>query len=216
MQNNSQFELHSFATMTSKQSPSHPLDFSDLPWQDDQHPKPHVMALGFAGQQAGPYPVGADAGKCELRRAAPGSSVLAEFYLVNRPLGPALAMVPRCGSVLVNGLSALSFQVLSPRDGLLLSPGLHTYVTQRIKPYIGQPRGAMLKQSCPVCRIPLTQETHVITCRCHVAYHHETGESHPDAAASDRLNCFEQIRVCLSCNRPLTLGESLVWDPATV
>lgn len=217
-QNHSRFELHSFLTTAANEAATDPLDFSSLPWREDQHAKSQVVAMGFGDDQASAFPVGINRGKGTLRPARSVRETVAEFYLVQRRLGPALAMIPRRKNVLVNGVPALSFQVLSPRDGLLLRPGLHTYVTERFRPYVGPPTDEMLsrKMRCPCCQIPLDKSTRVVTCRCGVAYHWEDAESHPEVDADDRLDCFAQIRVCLSCKRPVTLGDSLVWDPATV
>jgi len=96
----------------------------------------------------------------------------------------------------------------------VISPGVHTYVTQRIRPHVGPPLPSMIGQKCPFCRIPIDKDTSVVSCRCGVVYHKETAESHGHVEAADRLNCFEKVRACLSCNRPVTLNESLVWDPS--
>lgn len=216
-QNSNQFELHSFPTMQSAADTTDTFDFSALNWRDDQRQRAGILALDFANAPAERISVSVNRDLRELRTNKATRRAVAEFHLVQRRFGPALAMIPRESHVLVNGVPSLSVHVLSARDSLVLAPGIHTYVTQRVRPYLGPPTEEMLKQKqrCPCCRIPLDKETQVVTCRCGVAYHRESAESHPDVAEEDRLNCFEQIRVCLSCKRPLSLKESLVWDPST-
>jgi hypothetical protein len=112
-------------------------------------------------------------------------------------------------------LPALPLCVLAAKDALVLGPGLHSYVTERVIPYVGPPPAAFLGQRCPACRIPFDETTRVATHRCGVAYHAETEESHSDVAPDDRLQCIEKVQSCLSCGRRVTLVEELVWDPAT-
>src|SRR5205823_5172789 len=78
------------------------------------------------------------------------------------------------------------------------------------------PAGELVGKQCPFCRIPADTTTRVVTCRCGVLYHHETAESHPHVSEGERLKCFEMIRACLSCGRPVTAHDYLVWDPASL
>ena len=74
----------------------------------------------------------------------------------------------------------------------------------------------MIGMKCPFCKIAITADARVATCRCGVVYHDETAESHPEIPEQDRLNCLSKVRACLSCSRTVTLEESLVWDPGTL
>jgi len=151
-----------------------------------------------------------------LIRILSREEAVAGFRVVRRRLGAALAMIVQGEGVLVNGVPALPLAILSVKDSLVLAPGRHYYVTQRLKPYIGTPPGHVLNKPCPFCQIPLTDDTRIYLCPCGAAYHYETAESHPDVEESERLNCFGKIEKCLSCSRRLSLEEFLEWDPATV
>ena len=126
-----------------------------------------------------------------------------------------LALISRRRPVLVNGLPALSLAVVATRDSLTLGPETF-YVTERIRPHVGRPTEEMIGLKCPMCRVAVDAESVVVTCICGAVYHHETEQSHPDLPADERLNCLDQIRVCLVCNRPVTPHEHLVWDPQSV
>jgi hypothetical protein len=158
--------------------------------------------------------VGADAATGQLGTVLDEADGVAGFTLVQRRLGPALGMVSRSPGVLVNAVPANGFAVLAPRDSLVLLPGTLTYVTERFEPHVGPPLAEHLGQRCPYDKIEITKDTRVVTCRCGCVYHFETSESHPDLQEEDRLNCLAKVRLCLSCNRPLTLEPVLVWNPA--
>jgi hypothetical protein len=146
-------------------------------------------------------------------------SALVELRVVRRKLGGGLALLAHGHDILVDGLPALALTVLNPRDSVVLAPGAAVgYVTERLKPYIGPPTVEMIakKQKCPYCRIPFseTPNSRVVTCRCSATVHHEDEHSHPDTPQKDRLECLSKIKACLSCNRPIALTESLVFDPS--
>jgi hypothetical protein len=122
------------------------------------------------------------------------------------------------GEVLVNGIPALDLTVVFPRDSIVLAPGIHSYVTQRISPHVGRPLQEHLGLRCPYCTIPITDETRIAVCRCGVAYHHEPPAPEADRNGDDteRLDCLSNVRACLSCGRPVALQQFLVWDPSTL
>ena len=151
-----------------------------------------------------------------LSRAPSPDEAVAGFRVVRRRLGAALAMFVQGEGVLVNGIPALPLAILSVKDSVVLAPGRHFYVTQRLKPYIGAPPEHVLNKPCPFCQIPLTDDTRVYLCPCGAAYHYETAESHGHVEESERLNCFGKIEKCHSCSRRLSLEEFLEWDPATM
>ena len=151
----------------------------------------------------------------QLLPADPGSARVG-FMRVARRHGQGLAMIARDEAILVNGLPAAPFTVLTTRDAITLAPNMLHYATERFKPYIGSPTDDMLQQhkKCPCCQLPFEPASRVITCYCSQPYHWETADSHPDKP--DRLECFERVRKCLSpsCGRAMTRGEeSLTWDP---
>src|SRR5579859_695366 len=158
-----------------------------------------------------------DADTGQIGRAQRPAEAVAAFRMVRRGhMGNALAMLALGEDILVNGLPALPLAVLAPKDSITLQPGRLCYITERIKPFIGQPSGEHLKQKCPFCRLVTDATTRIVTCQCGAAYHWETAESHPQTPENDRLHCFDKIHNCLSCGRPLTKEESLIWDPATL
>ena len=210
----STFELHSISYIDrSGFAESTPLN--SLQWTQSDETCASILEVKFDdSDDQNLIWVGIDeVTNCPCRIDQESNSIVG-FKPVQRKMGNALAMCVRRDAVLVNGFRALSFSVLSARDSLVLSPGVHTYVTQRIRPHVGPPLNMMIGQKCPFCRIPITEDTQVVSCRCGVVYHNETEESHADVDVSDRLNCFAKLRACLSCNRPVTLNESLVWDPS--
>jgi hypothetical protein len=145
------------------------------------------------------------------------SKARAVFRMVRRGrMGNALAMIAHAEDILVNGLPALPLSVLAPKDSITLGCSCLCYVTERIKPFVGQPGGEQLTQKCPFCRLVTDASTRIVTCMCGAAYHWETAESHPQSPENDRLRCFEKIQNCLSCGRQLSKEETLVWDPATL
>jgi len=145
------------------------------------------------------------------------SQALAIFRMVRRGrMGNALAMLSQANDILVNGLPALPLAILAAKDSITLGPGCLCYVTERIKPFVGQPSGEQLTQKCPFCRLITDVSTRVVNCMCGAAYHWETSESHPNTPENDRLRCFEKIQNCLSCGRQLSKEETLIWDPATL
>jgi hypothetical protein len=153
----------------------------------------------------------------EPRMVDDASRAMAVFRMVRRGrMGNALAMISQAEDILVNGLPALPLSVLSPKDSITLGPSCLCFITERIKPHVGQPSGEQLTQKCPFCRLVTDAGTRVVTCLCGAAYHWETPESHPNAPENDRLRCFEKIQNCLSCGRQLSKEETLVWDPATL
>jgi hypothetical protein len=218
MFNGSTFELHSFVSSDGRWELNEAAEgMSGLPWQDEPHRSESV--LEFVTDESNPDEtiwVGVDKKtNCPCRVSGEQDRV-ASFAVINRRLGPALCMTSHRPGLLVNAIPALDMTVLLPRDSVVIAPGIHSYVTERIVPHVGAPSQAMIGKKCPFCRIPVTNETHVVTCRCGVIYHHETEESHGAIDEKDRLNCFSKVSVCLSCNRPVTLGEYLVWDPETL
>jgi hypothetical protein len=159
----------------------------------------------WVAQQAGPEPlrrvgraVDADAGFCQVRRRQSG----------------VLAMIVQRHDILVNGRPALPLSILSARDAVVVGPGVHAYVTERYKPYIGAPTGPLTGKPCPFCRIPFTPETQVVTCRCGAAYHYEVVSPPGPDGEQEPLRCVTRIRQCLSCQRELSLEEHLEWDPS--
>jgi hypothetical protein len=116
--------------------------------------------------------------------------------------------------VLVNGMAPLSFSLLLPRDTVVLSPDFHCYVTRRIRPFVGPPPPELLGKKCPCCRIPFSADAQVISHLCGLYFHYETEASHPDTPESDRLNCAAKLKACLSCHRPISPSEFLVWEPS--
>ena len=176
-------------------------------------PQWHIIPIPTTGQL---LRLGAAASEQQLVEVDDAQAILAEFCMIQRKAGPELVMLTARPSVLVNGLPALSLTVLRPRDTLGLLPGQPQFVTQRIRPYVGSPPKELLGTALPKVQDPaVRRHAHCARHRCGVAYHYETEESHPHVAESDRLDCFLRVRACLSCQRPLTLDETLVWDPAT-
>lgn len=203
------FELHSLAGDAEA-----PTDVASSPWADHRAP----VTRTEAGVSPADGVVWLRLNKTNegLSRTKSREEAVVGLRMVRRRLGSALAMVVQGEGVLVNGMPALPFVVLSVKDSIVLAPGRHFYVTQRLKPYIGPPPKHVLNKPCPFCQIPITEDTRIYLCPCGAAYHYETAESHAAVEESERLNCFGKIEKCLSCGKGLTLEEFLEWDPATV
>ena len=206
-----QYELHSSRLNSGADSSNDIFDFFH-----EEDATISIIPLRFDVDQPEFAWVGADEKAGKLCSVQDEADSLAGFTIVHRALGPALGMVAKESGALVNALPALGFHVLGPRDCLVLASGIMTYVTERFYPYVGPARAKDVGLRCPCCRIEITSDTHVVTCHCGCVYHNETAQCHPKLKAEDRLNCFEKVRVCLSCNRPLTLDPVLVWDPGEI
>lgn len=149
--------------------------------------------------------------------AADPSRAAAGFALVQRRMGQSAALICNRDGVLINGLPALGFSVLEAGDSLRLDPGLQFFLSERFVPYAGKATPEMVgRKKCPFDQIPIDAETEVVTCYCGAVYHNETATTRPEVAAEDRLNCFEQVRKCLVCQRPLTAEPYLTWSPESL
>ena len=150
-----------------------------------------------------------------MRSPQPEDADLA-VRVVRQRLSAYLALLcPRPG-MLVNGVPAGGFTVLTSGDSLVPAPGCLCHVTERVRPYVGAPTEDLVGKKCPFCMLPLTVRTRIFVCRCGVPYHHETAETHPETVEEDRLRCFEKVRACLSCGRAIGIEEYLVWDPRSL
>jgi hypothetical protein len=205
----SQFELH----LTGAGAEENAL-LQCLPWSAAA-PVPSLPPLAI-GEEDGLIWVGADPRSGQLKRQAEQKGAHIGLRVVRRRLGASLAMFALSEEVLVNGLPALPLTVLTTRDSVVLAPGCLCYVTERVRPFIGAPAVDLLGKQCPFCRLPAEAKSRIVTCRCGALYHHETAESHPELAEADRLHCFEKVQSCLSCGRPLSVSEYLVWDPSSL
>lgn len=187
-------------------------DPRELPHNEQARPAASVISIDRAA--AGWTFLGVDAKSGEIRRVVDRGQARAAVRVVARKLNDVLAMRTLAPGLLVNGLPALSLTALGPRDSVLLAPGAFAYITERIRPRVGQPGAEHLGKKCPVCKLKIEAATQIAVHRCNVAYHYETEASHPHVADEERLNCFTQIAKCLSCGREATLEETLVWDPS--
>jgi hypothetical protein len=140
------------------------------------------------------------------------------FQVVRRSFSTYLALRSRRDDLLVNGLPALRFSVLSSQDSILLAePRLMFYVTERFFPRVGPPLDeAVGRERCAHCRHVLEAGTRVVNCHCGALYHWETAESHSDLSPDDRLDCLERRKACVRCQRELTTQEYLAWNPITI
>lgn len=203
------FELHALAG--DNQAPD---ELAAAPWADHRSPPSRAKAVIAPDDRlvwVQFAPTGNGLSRTEQREEA-----VAGFCVVRRRLGSALAMIVQGEGVLVNGAAALPLSVLSVKDSVVLGPGRHFYVTQRLRPHFGSPPQFLLNKLCPLCQIPITNDTRIYLCPCGAPYHHETAESHPQVEAGERLDCYAKVEKCLSCGRRLTFEEFLEWDPAEV
>lgn len=206
-----QYELHSSPLNSDSELADHVSHC-----MPSEEPATSVIPLRFDVEASVITWIGADAERGALCAVDDEANGVAGFTVVHRRLGPALGMVARNPGLLLNALPALDFHTLMPRDCLILVPGVMTYVTERFFPHAGPPLPEHLRLRCPCCKIEVSSDTRVVSCRCGCVYHNESAESHPDLEAEDRLNCFEKVRICLSCNRPLSVDPILVWSPGEI
>ena len=142
------------------------------------------------------------------------ADAVAAFRVVQRRLGPSLAMLSLRGGILVNSLPALKLSVLAVKDAVSFPGGCQVLVTERVRPYVGTPTSALLGRKCLFCNLEILADTHVVICSCgRGIYHHETAASHADLPEEKRLNCFEKVRACLTCGKALRTDDHLIWDP---
>lgn len=158
-----------------------------------------------------------DADRRKLRRVAVSREAIAGFRVVQQRLISRLVMLVPRADVLVNGRPALRFSALAVKDSVVLAPGVHCYVTERVRPYVGKAPQSVIGKLCPFCRIPIDEQTHVVLCRCGAVYHDEPVQEPTNAAGdaeeNEPLLCASKVRNCLVCSRTLTREEHLTWDP---
>jgi hypothetical protein len=192
---------------------------SDVPctaFADSDHIEPasHMLAIADDGTTW----VGFDADTSTP--VAVADSSVAEFgvLVVQRKVARELALVPLRDGVLVNSIPALGLTLLGTRDSISAGAGRLLFVTQRVCPHVGAPTEDMLavRMKCPFCKLTVTPDTCVVSCRCGAIYHHETEASHPQLTPEDLLNCQAKISTCLACGQLVSLDEALVWDPVTL
>jgi hypothetical protein len=206
---------HAFELHLPRVSPPD-VDATALPWQAEPQ-QPADWMLFEIGWDRDVVWIGLTEDDRRLGVVSEPVQAVAGFRSVQRRHGNALVMLTKRRDVLVNGRPALPLSVLSVRDCILLGPGLHVYVTERVRPYYGPPPKELLSKLCPFCRIAFTPDTTLVTCRCGSAYHLEPPR-HTNADADgddDQLRCFERVEKCLSCQRTMSLEESLEWEPAS-
>lgn len=202
-----QHELHPAGSLAAA-----PLEPEGLAWHEAQ-PVPPLPPLSV-NEAEGTVWVTVDPRTGRLERAADAGTAAAGFRTVRRRLKNDLAMLALRPGILVNGLPALPLTVLTVKDSIVLAPGCLAYVTERVRPFSGTPPAELLGRPCPLCRMPVDAKTRIVICQCGAPYHHETEASHPDLPEDDRLRCFERVKICLSCNRPVTADEYLAWGPS--
>ena len=132
--------------------------------------------------------------------------------VIPRNFGIALGLLAHRDGLLVNATPALRFSLLDVKSTIVV-PGVDAifYVAEKIKPYVGAPPAEILGQECPICKIPFDAQTRVGACRCRQFYHFETRESHPQTPDKDRLECFQQTKVC-RCGATLMTEEQFTWS----
>lgn len=138
------------------------------------------------------------------------------IQVVHRKLTNELALVPVQAGILVNSIPALGVTLVGTRDSISAGSGRLLYVTQRVRPHVGPPTEEMLsaRAKCPFCKLTVTPDTVVVSCRCGAVYHRESETTHPQLTPDDLLSCQTKISTCLACGRLVSLEESLDWDPA--
>ncbi|MEA1950846.1 MAG: hypothetical protein U9N87_05645 [Planctomycetota bacterium] len=206
-----QFELCNFPIL-----PRQKAKGNDLSWMDsEQKQTKWGMSIGVDDGT-----VWVRAGRTgQLQQVDERDAAILGFRVIQYGFSAALAMRTLSSQTMVNGLPALNFSVLRTRDSFMpTAESRHIYyVSERFTPYVGPPTDEILasKQVCPCCLIPFDSQssTIVATCKCGLAYHKESPESHPDLDDSERLDCFGQIGTCSKCGRELTTQPSLAWDP---
>jgi hypothetical protein len=217
------FELHQLHVVRMSLGAGGQFDFDQLPYRPDEvQASANVLSIGPGD---GVTWVTADQANGALRLANEGDEVVAGFQVLAGKIRDVLAMLPRVGDVLVDGVPALPLNVLHVKSRVSLGADGACYVTQRVTPYIGPPTEEMVarKTKCAMCGILLSDApdpktglvTRVITCQCGSVYHWETEESHPGVDPDDLLNCRDKIAACLVCQRPVRTESFLIWDPAT-
>lgn len=189
-------------------------NLDSFPWQHDEQPDvdPPFAVRGADGTVWAR--LNGESGMLE-RMDGPADAEFA-FRVLKRRFSTDMAMLTRRHDVLVNGLPALKLSLLGTKDSVRLAPGRMFYVTERVNPYVGMATEEHVGKKCPFCRMPITADTYVATCRCGAVYHNETGESHPDLSEEDRLDCVSKVQTCLACGHELKLSEHLLWDPESL
>lgn len=202
-----QFELHYAGAGLDEAE-----DAVSFPWEQQQ--KPESKAAFTIQGNDGTVWAALKEKTGQLKRVDSPNEADFGFCVLKRRFSTDLAMLTRRHDVLVNSLPAMKLTMLGTKDSLRLAAGQMFYVTERVNPYIGKATAEHVGKKCPFCRMPITEDTHVATCRCGAVYHHETADSHPDLTDEDRLDCVDKVQTCLACGHELKLEEHLLWDPA--
>lgn len=209
--NTTEFELHVVSVFTQTQATVPAV--ADL--LKDLRRRPTAAAPQVISIPSDGTPIGLANTAGQLKVDDPGApDELAQFSMIEFAGSAAVAMTTYRPDVYVNSVPALRLSVLTVKDCVRFRPGIHAFLTQRIRPYVGKPPKSILGDQCPYCRIPFNDATQVAFHECNVAYHHETEQSHPDLPETERLACFTRLKHCLSCQHEMRLDERLVWDPA--
>ena len=110
-------------------------------------------------------------------------------------------------AIRINDQKAPAIALLNIGDHFRLSGGPAIEIALFHKVRIGTPLPASIGQTCPVCLIPIQEDTRIYDCpSCGLALHlEEHGE--------DRLECALAISDCPHCGSPIRLADGYQLEP---
>jgi hypothetical protein len=111
-------------------------------------------------------------------------------------------------SVRHNGQTAWPVTLLRVKDEVRTAAGTF-FVSSRRSESVFAPHKEHLGIPCPLCTVPIQEDTMLFACSCGTLLHCED-ESKPE---DQRLECARMLSTCPKCNQPIDFGTGLEWEP---
>lgn len=107
-----------------------------------------------------------------------------------------------------NGQTAWPVTLLRVKDEVRTAAGTF-FVSSRRGESVFAPQKEHLGILCPLCTVPIQEDTLLFACSCGALLHCED-ESRPEA---QRLECARMLSTCPKCRQPIDFGTGLEWEP---
>lgn len=154
----------------------------------------------------------ADAGSFDVLPVRPGVSspigkdILLESVELQRQ--QYLLMLQADNVARHNGQTAWPVTLLRVKDEVRTEAGAF-FVSSRRGESVFPPREEHLGIQCPLCTVPIQQDTLLFACSCGTLLHCED-ESKPE---EQRLECARMLSACPNCHQPIDFSTGLEWEP---
>jgi len=119
-----------------------------------------------------------------------------------------LLVNPEEAEIRINDQVAPHVILLRASDQIRINFGSPLEVAVYNVPFIGKPPADLVGETCPLCRLKITEKTRVFRCPyCRAGLHLEEGD---DETA---LKCAALSPVCGGCNHPVQFAEGYLTKP---